>query len=723
LATGKDPERFAAHALWRRLALEREPELLLKDRLESPSGDARPEALELVRSDARVVGVVVNALDDQLKGPRQMRVPADLEHIRPLRRLFEAALDGGRAVFLVADHGHVRTSRMQATGRSGDGKRYRFLGPGDALAAGEVAVSREYAWTPAGKTHAAMLACETEAFGGIASSGEHGGASLAEVVTPALLVGHESLRERRRLETGIDDPELETSALQRPRFWDLEVPKTTAKDVPMGDGARALHLVGSNRRRGRDPNVAAPEGVALRPGVGRPVEFVLRVGRRCNSPLPAPRCRCARRRRVEPACPCPSTRTDRCRPGLGVNRVTSSKGNRSTQKDPGSVNKSRGTHETTCLVPRIDLSTAKHVPSPVGSASQTSRGAPRPYPRPDRRPCSLGRIATRVPRTTRSSNCPIALMIMVALFSIGCYRNANIELHVVRDGTRIILNYDPSVEALTITGLAICREASAARPARWAGPPKPCPGVTAQPLAKHRVFFDAAFGQARDLTAGPESAPAVSVVDPRFGDNPSIVIAWEAMSDERGVVSVAGIVRGLSAIEGLCDQTAHVTLKEEDREEDRALAGEQAGVIDTPDQPSERSLAEPIELVGPLALSHASFDDIVDSYAGSALRLARLCYRNRVAACVRNGGSQTQIPCEASCSEGLQTSSCLSAMNRCAAGARRDVITRDLCADRYLECVSDAEDESSLAPGPSGVGDERERCVELCTPAPEQLCN
>ena len=57
--------------------------------------------------DQRIVGVVINAVDDHLAKGDQVRVSWTARHIRPMEELLEACRSAGRVVVLVSDHGHV----------------------------------------------------------------------------------------------------------------------------------------------------------------------------------------------------------------------------------------------------------------------------------------------------------------------------------------------------------------------------------------------------------------------------------------------------------------------------------------------------------------------------------------------------------------------------------------------------------------------------------------
>ncbi len=243
-ATGRDPERFAIHPELRKAGVE-DAVLYLKDSVEIASGDLGPKAIELVRSKERLVGVVVNALDDQLKGARQLRVPADLSHIKPLERLLREASDARRAVLLIADHGHVLTSRMESVGRAGDGRRYRFLDASEAAAPHEVVLSREHAWVAPGKARVALLYRDRDSYGTTPATGEHGGISIAEIVTPAILIGSEQLRRQVETFEGKDDAELEIAPLPRPDWWELQAPpaaRSPRAEVPPAKPARPVKV-------------------------------------------------------------------------------------------------------------------------------------------------------------------------------------------------------------------------------------------------------------------------------------------------------------------------------------------------------------------------------------------------------------------------------------------------------------------------------------------------
>ncbi len=227
-STGADPDRFASHAALVKVLGGRSPRLLLSADVDDPSGGASKRARELVGSDDRVVGLVLNAIDDTLRSGTQARFLTGVDDIRPLRDVLQAARAAGRAILLASDHGHIPGNRLAGvpvpeTG----GARWRGLAAGEEPRGREVVFGGDRAWRPRGKERLALLWSETETYSSASSEGVHGGASLAEVVAPAVFVAHESLAGELRALEG-DGPaveELEVMAYPRPSFWSLELPR------------------------------------------------------------------------------------------------------------------------------------------------------------------------------------------------------------------------------------------------------------------------------------------------------------------------------------------------------------------------------------------------------------------------------------------------------------------------------------------------------------------
>jgi hypothetical protein len=131
-----------------------------------------------------VVAVVLNTVGDSLAKGRQAIDPAwTPDEVSGLRQLLERAVIGGRLVILTSDHGHMleHGSRLRA---SPGGSRWRRADTG-APEADEVVVSGPRVLVPEGR---AVLAATEDLRYGTRAHGYHGGATLAEVSAPLIVL-------------------------------------------------------------------------------------------------------------------------------------------------------------------------------------------------------------------------------------------------------------------------------------------------------------------------------------------------------------------------------------------------------------------------------------------------------------------------------------------------------------------------------------------------------
>ncbi len=148
--------------------------------------------------DQRVVGVVINAVDDALGGNDRVEEAWTAGDLPGLRSLFALAEESQRLVVLTSDHGHVSergTAALVAdrVAEGGGGERWRpgrdaagdpvepgpgerlFRGPGVGFP-GEGSIGVVAPWT------------ESLRYTRSANDGYHGGATPQEVITPILLL-------------------------------------------------------------------------------------------------------------------------------------------------------------------------------------------------------------------------------------------------------------------------------------------------------------------------------------------------------------------------------------------------------------------------------------------------------------------------------------------------------------------------------------------------------
>jgi hypothetical protein len=200
--------------------------LLLKD-LATEHGGATDDAVKLIGGEAPLVAIVVNAIDDHLSGSDQIALRYTANEIRPLGAILDAAMAAERAVLLIADHGHVPGQAMTSVGArpASGGSRWRALPEGQEPADFEVELPKQ-AWWPAGAQRVAAIWDETKSYGA-PKAGKHGGASLAEVVAPAVLVVPDALAQARPGEVDEELTALPAARLE-PDWWACEPPRTTA---------------------------------------------------------------------------------------------------------------------------------------------------------------------------------------------------------------------------------------------------------------------------------------------------------------------------------------------------------------------------------------------------------------------------------------------------------------------------------------------------------------
>ncbi len=239
--TARDEERLAKHPIVVRMG-ERATVLLRADML-GTGGGLSDDAATAVRSQQRIVGVVVNAIDDQLSGSAQMRVTLSSESIRPFKGLIDAAESAGRLVLLSSDHGNISSQRFvgvavrptsrELEGIDNRGARYRLLASGEAPAADEVELPSGALKAPNGITRVAAAVSETVRYSSVLHAGEHGGATLAEAIAPFVLLAPRGLLPE------LKNLHVEETPVSPPRFWERDdlrpapIPPPEAAAPPM----------------------------------------------------------------------------------------------------------------------------------------------------------------------------------------------------------------------------------------------------------------------------------------------------------------------------------------------------------------------------------------------------------------------------------------------------------------------------------------------------------
>lgn len=212
-----EKRRFATCASLATVCERSHPPVLYhkRDLTESSRGALAAKVRQSILSQQqKVVGVVINAIDDRLHNAQQMRDSWTVEAIRPLGALLQAAREAGRIVILTSDHGHVWHRDGPSPAFPDAGERWRPAS--DTPRPGEVLVQGSRVRGLHEQTQAIVPWQEHIHYGG-AKNGYHGGATLQEMIVPLVLLADAVSRPAG----------LQRCELAKPAWW-LETPVAPA---------------------------------------------------------------------------------------------------------------------------------------------------------------------------------------------------------------------------------------------------------------------------------------------------------------------------------------------------------------------------------------------------------------------------------------------------------------------------------------------------------------
>lgn len=213
---------FGAHpALVAASGRSGQPRLFHKGALSDSHGGLSSDVRDVVLGPQRVVGVVINAIDDHLARNDQIATDWNLRNMPLVAALMDAARDAApeRLVILASDHGHVleHEGAMHLAG-AGAGERWR---PANTPATdGEVLVEGPRVLKGDGRC---VLAWDERVRYASRKHGYHGGASAQETLAPLIV-----------LTPGTQDPPtgwVEASD-STPAWWDASRPAEEAVTEP-----------------------------------------------------------------------------------------------------------------------------------------------------------------------------------------------------------------------------------------------------------------------------------------------------------------------------------------------------------------------------------------------------------------------------------------------------------------------------------------------------------
>jgi hypothetical protein len=180
----------------------------------------------ILATNNRIVGVVINAIDDRLSSAQQIRDNWTINRISPLGAMLKRARDSGRVVILASDHGHV-WHRPDARLLKGDaGSRWR-PDTGD-VQDGEIVIKGSRVRDEAGKNAVIVPWTETVYYKR-QQNGYHGGATPQEMVCPLVILTEVNLTEPNSAYAG-----LYSCGYSKPDWWSSAPTATTSTEASEG---------------------------------------------------------------------------------------------------------------------------------------------------------------------------------------------------------------------------------------------------------------------------------------------------------------------------------------------------------------------------------------------------------------------------------------------------------------------------------------------------------
>ncbi len=172
---------------------------------------------EIVKQERKIIGVVLNVIDDYLAKGEQIAVKWNLSSIPLLAQLLEIARDTGRVVILTSDHGHI-LERDMIYRKGEQGERYRT--DDNTLMADEIRISGSRVLTVA--NHTLIFPWSESIRYTIKKCGYHGGVTPQEMVIPLAVMSwnKKSVSNWKEL------------ARSKPLWWEFPERKSESNHIP-----------------------------------------------------------------------------------------------------------------------------------------------------------------------------------------------------------------------------------------------------------------------------------------------------------------------------------------------------------------------------------------------------------------------------------------------------------------------------------------------------------
>jgi hypothetical protein len=213
----------------------------------------------ILSANHRIVGVVLNAVDDRLSNAQQIREEWTINRISLLGDILKRARDAGRVVILASDHGHV-WHRPEAKLEDGDeGSRWRSQA-GEPLQ-GEIGITGRRVREENGSRSVIVPWTETMYYGK-QQNGYHGGATPQEMVCPLVILMDKTSTyaglfpcEYPKPEWWVSPPTASVAVADAPTPMAVTLPKNPRNlfDLPSASEAKPSLTIGSTSPQAKMP--------------------------------------------------------------------------------------------------------------------------------------------------------------------------------------------------------------------------------------------------------------------------------------------------------------------------------------------------------------------------------------------------------------------------------------------------------------------------------------
>ncbi|MGH9160672.1 MAG: BREX-2 system phosphatase PglZ [Vicinamibacteraceae bacterium] len=237
-AASHEKRGFAAHAALQQPSRSRWPPVLFhKGELVEPSGRALSAEVRqaLTTPEQRIVGVVLNVVDDLLFKAEQLQPRWTLDAAPLLGELFNLAHIAGRTIILTSDHGHLLDDDSAFQGREA-GERWRE----DAGAPAQSEVRMMGRRVLAKERSSVIVPWSERTRYGARKNGYHGGVTPQEAILPLAVLTSSESGPAGFVEAPLTHPDWWFESVDEPRVRHVAQPEPVSrprkeKDRPLFD--------------------------------------------------------------------------------------------------------------------------------------------------------------------------------------------------------------------------------------------------------------------------------------------------------------------------------------------------------------------------------------------------------------------------------------------------------------------------------------------------------